>query len=110
MKLYSLVMWLVRYPMMMRNMKNYYVPLTILMFAGPQETNCVDRNFVEIPAEHLNLNIEEYNGKSLGEKSCFEDTHFEFDSNWASIIDKASTGLIDAKSRIRNDIEKFLFA
>ena len=64
---------------------------------------------MEIRADHLNLNIAEYNGKHLDEKSCFEDTHFELDSNWVSIIDKASTGLIDAKSKIRNDIDKFVF-
>ena len=32
-------MWLLRYHTTIRNMKNYYVPLTILMFAGPRETH-----------------------------------------------------------------------
>ena len=34
-------MWLARCRMVMKNMKNYYVPLTILMFAGPRETYCI---------------------------------------------------------------------
>ena len=34
-------MWLARYHMMMRNMKKYYVPLTILMFVGPREIYCI---------------------------------------------------------------------
>ena len=32
-------MWLLRYHTTISNMKNYYVPLTILMFAGPRETH-----------------------------------------------------------------------